>query len=331
MRIREVHIKNFRAIDELHLEFTDLNGKALDLAVLAGPNGCGKTSAMEACLLALKKDVFLSRKPPAQDYQIEVEIESGTSRFKLWKTPNRHECRRLYGDTQTVFAFRELGCNVFYFSSWRSPKLVGSVGLSVGKGRRPAVSENNTLWRLKQKLVNITGSASFKKADGAATRSSHELFSRINDAWSMFYPEKNYTFDALAVTHLPKPGEQLEIEEEESFDVYLQSSGQSSIPIDELSSGEIEILSMLGMFIINSTPYNIVFIDEPELHLHPAWHRAILPALQKVSPGTQFICATHSQDILDSVYSFQRYTLLHEGDPRLGVGNGQSAVREVTE
>ncbi len=54
MRIREVHIKNFRAIDHLDLEFVHPGRATLDTALLAGPNGCGKTSVLEACLWGLK-------------------------------------------------------------------------------------------------------------------------------------------------------------------------------------------------------------------------------------------------------------------------------------
>ena len=61
----------------------------------------------------------------------------------------------------------------------------------------------------------------------------------------------------------------------------------------------------------------LVLMDEPELHLDPAWHTLFVRSMRESFPGTQFLLATHSPDIYDSVYSFQRRLLLPEDDPRL--------------
>jgi len=45
----------------------------------------------------------------------------------------------------------------------------------------------------------------------------------------------------------------------------------------------------------------IVLIDEIELHLHPAWQRRIVPALEQTFPNMQFIMTTHSPQVLSRV------------------------------
>jgi predicted ATP-binding protein involved in virulence len=45
----------------------------------------------------------------------------------------------------------------------------------------------------------------------------------------------------------------------------------------------------------------VVLIDEVEQHLHPAWQRKVLPALQRVFPHAQWIVTTHSPQVLSSV------------------------------
>jgi predicted ATP-binding protein involved in virulence len=45
----------------------------------------------------------------------------------------------------------------------------------------------------------------------------------------------------------------------------------------------------------------IVLIDEIELHLHPSWQRAVVPALEKTFPNIQFIVTTHSPQVISNV------------------------------
>jgi len=53
MKIRKLTIKNYKMFDDLELDFTDSNGNPLDLIVLAGVNGSGKTS-----ILSLLRKLF---------------------------------------------------------------------------------------------------------------------------------------------------------------------------------------------------------------------------------------------------------------------------------
>lgn len=47
--------------------------------------------------------------------------------------------------------------------------------------------------------------------------------------------------------------------------------------------------------------YSVLLIDEPETHLHPAWQRRLVPALQHMLPKSQVFIATHSPFIISSV------------------------------
>jgi predicted ATP-binding protein involved in virulence len=46
----------------------------------------------------------------------------------------------------------------------------------------------------------------------------------------------------------------------------------------------------------------ILLIDEIELHLHPKWQQTIIPKLRTVFPNTQIIAATHSPEVLTTVW-----------------------------
>ncbi len=47
MKIRKLKIKNYKIFDDVEFDFTDAEGKTLDTIVLAGVNGCGKTTVLE--------------------------------------------------------------------------------------------------------------------------------------------------------------------------------------------------------------------------------------------------------------------------------------------
>jgi predicted ATP-binding protein involved in virulence len=48
----------------------------------------------------------------------------------------------------------------------------------------------------------------------------------------------------------------------------------------------------------------VVLIDELDLHLHPEWQRGIVAALKKTFPNLQFICTTHSAQILSTITDY---------------------------
>jgi predicted ATPase len=87
--------------------------------------------------------------------------------------------------------------------------------------------------------------------------------------------------------------------------------GESHDAIDSkfLSAGEQQMLSFLcyNAFYENS----VIFIDEPELSLHPDWQRRLFPNLMKQQSSNQFIVATHSPFIY-SKYADKEIVLSQE-------------------
>ena len=83
--------------------------------------------------------------------------------------------------------------------------------------------------------------------------------------------------------------------------------GGPSFSIDGLSSGQKEIVSTLFMIWQQTygTP-SIVLIDEPELHLNAEWHRLFVEELYRVAPNNQYIIATHSEFVAESVPAHRR-------------------------
>ncbi len=64
----------------------------------------------------------------------------------------------------------------------------------------------------------------------------------------------------------------------------------------------------LGKDTLILTP-GIVVIDELDLSLHPTWQRRIVDILKELFPKVQFICATHSPFIIQSLEPGELITL----------------------
>lgn len=67
---------------------------------------------------------------------------------------------------------------------------------------------------------------------------------------------------------------------------------EGSISSDKLSAGEKQMLSFLCYNAFAKK--TIIYIDEPELSLHPDWQRRLMPTLMRQGTGNQYIIATHS-------------------------------------
>ena len=86
--------------------------------------------------------------------------------------------------------------------------------------------------------------------------------------------------------------------------------GGDSFTFDGLSSGQKEIVSTLFLIWYNTQKRSVVvLIDEPELHLNAQWHRRFVNSLSDLAPHNQYIVATHSMDVMDSVEKDRRLLL----------------------
>jgi energy-coupling factor transporter ATP-binding protein EcfA2 len=118
--------------------------------------------------------------------------------------------------------------------------------------------------------------------------------------------------------------------ESEPFGVFLKVN-QRMLEFDVLPDGLKSILSLVTDLlrrldlIVWTTPKPvlerdfILFLDEIDIHLHPAWQRKVLPVIQKTFPNAQIFVSTHSPFVVGSVsdawvYNFQ---LLDNGSANL--------------
>lgn len=308
--IREIKIEDFRGVESLHLSFVGPQDYPNQTVVLGGPNGTGKTSVLEACLVAAGYKGPLQGKRGkdairlgAKDYRLSISIQIQATTYSD-EYSSRDHARPLVP--------------IVYFSSWRSPGLVGPVGITAGKrGRRPDRNESSRLWNIKQFFVNARAHDLFpsSKKDNLFGSRFETAINDLNHVWNLFYPQESFSVEPVAD------------EPDEGFDVFLYTADGSRLSIDVLSSGQVELFSFAGALIMEEMPQGLIFIDEPELHLDPQWHRQLLRALQFLKPDSQLLVATHSPEIYESVRSFERHFLAPENDPRVAAWRQDRSIQ----
>ena len=115
----------------------------------------------------------------------------------------------------------------------------------------------------------------------------------------------------------------------EPLDVKIEVDGEK-LNFNQLPDGLKSIVSWLSDLLIrmdrvkwvNDLPVFernfILFLDEIEVHLHPAWQRKILPAIQSLFPNAQIFVSTHSPFVIGSVDGAWIYKLIKpNGDTKL--------------
>ncbi|TKG02408.1 hypothetical protein FCV76_08380 [Vibrio sp. F13] len=70
------------------------------------------------------------------------------------------------------------------------------------------------------------------------------------------------------------------------------------VRMSQLSSGEKHLIAIFGHLCVSNDDSSVFIADEPELSLHLEWQRKILPTINRLSPSTQVIVATHSPAII---------------------------------
>lgn len=144
-----------------------------------------------------------------------------------------------------------------------------------------------------------------------------------------------------AINFLPFVDDFDAVETEEGLRLYI-SKGEESFPVKQLSDGERGLISLVldlakRLAFANPGEGNpvrdgqaIVLIDELDLHLHPRWQRLVVKQLTSTFPNCQFICTTHSPQLIGEVPA-ERVTIIGEGTvyhPRQTYGMDSSRVLE---
>ena len=290
MKIKNLHIKEFKGLRDISINF-EKNDKPLDLVVLAGSNGSGKTRVLESILKYFQDNLNYKQNNIEAGIFYEEKEKNCISNFQSF--------------------FYELECFSYYEAndSLREkhieiknkldilPKVI-YVPTEINFQKMDVAS---TTLVQEYKFINIVNTNLIKdipsyiatKMISAMLKNKNE---KVGDVQKKVFNEINEIFENLSIDVKVEDISQ----DGRNITLFTNSSGDE-FDINELSSGEKQLfLRTLAIKMLN--PENsIILIDEPELSLHPKWQQRIVDVYRKIGKNNQIIIATHSPHILGSV------------------------------
>lgn len=129
---------------------------------------------------------------------------------------------------------------------------------------------------------------------------SHSLVSeyeKLKNKNNLIFNSKNKFVETI--NNLFSNRKTLYISEKNELNIKVKfNESENLIPIFELSSGEKQLLIILGQALLQEEKPTIFIADEPELSLHLKWQVSLTKAILNLNPNAQIIFATHSPDII---------------------------------
>jgi predicted ATP-binding protein involved in virulence len=341
MRITRLELKNIGVFDEQVIDFqpkTDPN-KA-EIHILTGVNGSGKSTILYALASTFViVPQFLQRRFRYSDTKSEVEITCITSSEQIYSQKVGYTESKDFGYINVEHYF--LQYRLCVERSWQivqSQEFEFATFAYSGTRTLSAV----TIEAIREVAVNpLTNALNFQhpldtqqlvqwiantKAKVAFARDENQL--QVAERY-----QKSIQRIEKAITEIV--GYSVEfVFGYEPLSVRMRVNGKE-IDFDLLPDGLKSIISWIADLLMrldrlkwvddrNVLDRNfILFLDEIEIHLHPAWQRRILPVIQKLFKNAQIFIATHSPFVVASVSDAWVY--------RFNVTDGKSQLASVEE
>ena len=317
MKIKNLHIKEFKGLRDISINF-EKNDEPLDLVVLAGSNGSGKTRILESILDYF--NIVLVVPEEAQN-KIELFFESMEEKCidKLGHELSFMYCLK-FGSKEKKISVGSVGARYLDIKKELNilPKIIYAPAemnfKKMDMASTTLIQEYNFINIVNTNLVKDIPSYIATKIISAIFKNKNE---KVGDVQKKVFDEINEIFEILDIDVKIEDISQ----DGRNIPIFTNSAGDK-FDINELSSGEKQLfLRTLAIKMLN--PENsIILIDEPELSLHPKWQQRIVDVYRKIGKNNQIIIATHSPHILGSVKKENIMLLDKDDDGKIVVRTG---------
>ena len=269
MKIRKLKIRNYKIFDDVEFDFTDAEGNTLDTIVLAGVNGCGKTTVLE----------LISKLNSGSWQQVIGEPEFDLS---IWFVNVPNSLGITSSNTPPHINYNS---KVGFRTS--EPPLVEIVYFPVSldkfkNNKTKTLHLSHQKDELKQLVLKNLRDDVFKNKD--------------------LPPKKIIESQIRNVTRtLSSLDLNTRLVDLESEELIFESANGQRIYFEQLSNGEQHLYFRAFYLSLLNLKDAVIMVDEPEAAFHPKWQQSIATLYQNVGENNQVLIATHSPHIMASV------------------------------
>ena len=237
-----------------------------DVNILVGINGSGKTTMLRIINAMLLFDKKSLQKLGVENVKLNgLQYSDNTDRYNLTID---YQNGGFFSNFESEFEFD--GISTF--------------DVPVSNKSKLKQDESPLMLELRD-LILQTGTNSFNDYRLKATQSvgkSIEVNNRIDKLFDII----NKIFS--------NTGKKIRISESNTL---FFETDNGYIFIEQLSSGEKQLLLILfKVFLMDEKPY-VLLMDEPEISLHLSWQQNLIETIRTLNPNCQLIIATHSPSI----------------------------------
>jgi predicted ATP-binding protein involved in virulence len=343
-RIESLEINKIGAFEHLKMDFPKKKDpEKAEIHILTGENGTGKTTILEVLshsIFPLDKNLNSGRTkhlflkiPTLNGCNFEVTNNKDSVKFsremetlEKMKTSSLYE---YYKKTQLEYTTTYFDYAFFAYSGYRKIDEYKPVDISKLLNHSPFdnaldFSKSTNTEYLLQWIGNY--SMKFLRATSAN-----------DNIKALFIIEPVFKICQIIEEIIEKP---VAFQLSEELDVRISIDGISQ-HFNAIPDGVRSIVSWVGDLImrLNRIQWNdnvdifdrnfILFLDEIEVHLHPAWQRKILPVVQKLFKNAQIFISTHSPFVVGSVDGAWVHKLKKDG--AYAVLDGEPVLSEDAE
>ena len=299
IKIKGIKFKNHPILKNLELDFCDTNGNAVDTVIFAGENGTGKSTILNYLYsltserVTVESEVVLETQ--GKEYHITYYYEAPHNFIQVRDNYNFHSLpmqNDYYSRYKLSGIFSDVDIN------FRADDVTYVTSMALDSSTTSRRSSTDLPKQIKQLLIDVQAldDAELSHAmreNPTKTKAELQVAERIPRFTNAFAR----MFDGLTYDRIDNAGGHKVI--------YFKKNGVD-IPIDNLSSGEKQVVYR-GCFLlkdVNATNGAFVFIDEPEISLHPSWQMKIMDYYKDIftaEDGTQtsqIFAVTHSPFII---------------------------------
>ena len=331
LSIDELRISNYRKFLEENFK---LNPR---MNVFAGKNGSGKTTVLEAACVSLgaylaaykkyvpSRFVFNISKSDAHLKPLVSESDGVMTTGGIPQFPCKIECSAIWENGESLISFQRILEKAEGRTKFDEPNPMQPVVVSWESAIEKAIHEDKciifplVLYLSSARLWNESNSSS--RTDGVYGRT--DAYNRCLDKKHGVEFAFEYIHRLQSVDDEIATDARVILSTRYSKDlVALKTKEGTVVPFTTLSDGYRNVIKivldiaarmcMLNPYLkgnaLKETP-GVVVIDEIDLSLHPTWQRRIIGILKDLFPQIQFICATHSPFIIQSLEDGELHSL----------------------